>query len=156
MENIIIGSFDIGLQNFAVYVESVPYSILKELQVEYNLIPKPYRTFLSNKHTHDIITKLTSCGKIMYASVDALCPKNTKYSNEVRLCVMKHLEKLKDILSVCDVFIIEQQYTSKRRGRFETNFTAIKVAEVTATYLQSMHKGFVIDFPSRFKTLCFG
>lgn len=159
MKPIRIASFDIGINNFACYVEDIECEVLYRLREQYNEIPRKYRKALTNIHTKRIINQLLKSGKIVSVSVRNLSDGQSKLNITIKKNIISHLLTQKKLFKTCDVFVIEAQFVNMRRGRRNRgiNVDAMKVAEIVSAFMIiKFPTKEVYSFPSRHKTECFG
>jgi hypothetical protein len=175
-----IASFDIGVKNFAQYVETTDLQKLDELSKKYHsTIPaalrKRVKTILTPEIS-DILEEMFLIGERkemgVYDLTRDVSPGETDdggdqaYDMESRRNIFKHLESYRATWDTCDMFMIEQQYfnmtTFGPRGAKKTkggdaNVKAIKIAETVASwFLITYPTKKVIFFGSQYKTQSLG
>ena len=164
-----IGSFDIGIKNFAQYVEKCSARVLREMRHDYISLPKDKQRRVTGKMNSKIaslIKKTFMCGKTVHMSVtdlSSVCQPDPPYDEECRKNVVTHLVKHKKLWVACDVFVVEQQYFStfsfkgRRGGGGEANIKAIKVAETLMTWLTVHYPDKpIVSYGSHYKTQVLG
>ena len=144
-------SIDIGIQNFAYYIEDVDIPCLQRIASDFRLVPFKFRKLCCNDYTRPIIDALLLSGRCIDFCVTQLAPQGTSFCDTVRKNTISFL-KSKDIFETVDFVVIEAQYI--KRG--SANFDALKLAETVFTFfVVTFPAKEVFSFPSKYKTLCF-
>ena len=165
-----IASFDIGLRNFAQYVEEVDVATIQKLNTRYKSLPAKLQRRVKgqmNDAIREILDELFMCGKRIELGVYDLnvCDDaDPPYEMDARRSVIAHLESFRDVFNTCDIIVIEQQYFStftpgklKKTAGTEANVKAIKIAEsVMSWFLIRFPYKEVVFFGSQFKTQTLG
>jgi len=162
-----ICSFDIGIVNFAQYIESVKIKEILRLVGHYQSLPAKIRNERIPKSSalidiRDAVCLIGRRKSFGVYNLDPVGEKNPPYTNLTRKEVIAHLERHKSKFDKCDVFVIEQQYFStfsfgRRKNGTEANVKAIKVAECVHTWLEINYPFKIINtFPSMNKTQILG
>ena len=117
-----IASFDIGLTNFAQYIEEISDEKLSYIKEEFK-----------NKscNTDDILQKTILCGTRVQTGVYNFS-KGKNYCNDARINVLKHFKKYYNLYETCDIFIIEKQFWSRTKGN---NVIACRISEALYMWL---------------------
>lgn len=162
-----IASFDIGKKNFAWYIEEVDACILEELSYQYSCLDKFKKRRAKgamNSDIENIQEKLQKdARRINMGVVDLRSGNEDVWDIAGRRNLFDFLSSKHCVLSLCDTFVIEQQYfnTFSSRGRKSpgtgANVDAIKIAEnLTSWLLLTFPSRNVISFSSLFKTHMMG
>jgi hypothetical protein len=180
-----IASFDIGVKNFAQYVEETDLEKLEILSKKYHeKIPSALKKRVKTILTPDIsaileemfligerkemgvydLTRDVPSGMVGEESSNEGGDQN--YDMESRRNIFKHLEKYRVLWDICDMFMIEQQYFNmttfgpkgaKKTKGGDANVKAIKIAETVASWFLIMYPTKkVIFFGSQYKTQSLG
>lgn len=162
---ITIASFDIGVTNFAYYVERCPLRVLEESAMQYEMLSPwikksckrgvdPNLDSIINRVCEDaegIEMNVTNLKSSDHLTIDSTSPGGL--SIDTRKNLFKHLSNHRDLWERCNIVIFEQQffntYNFKGAGRFKrakhgtgANVKAIKIAEAALSW-------FLIHYPSK-------
>lgn len=175
-----IASFDIGVKNFAQYVEETDLEKLEELSKKYHAtIPSALRKRVKTILTPEIsaiLEEMFLIGERKEMGVYDLTrdtPQGEEgeggdqnYDIDSRRNIFKHLEAHRATWDKCDMFMIEQQYFNmttfgpkgaKKTKGGDANVKAIKIAETVASWFLIMYPTKrVIFFGSQYKTQSLG
>ena len=135
-----IASFDIGIHNFAYYVEEISEAALCTL-----------RSIPRNEVETDV-NQLFAVGTYVTSELLDLAPgkKFRGLTTPIRRVLNQALGKRNELWDTCDVFIIEQQYN----GRGGTNMAAIRLSENAIAYFIDHCPTKTVEFvPSKLKTI---
>lgn len=157
-DKIQIASFDIGIKNFAFYIEEFDQSLLETIKP----CAKNSRFHLKKGITEEyqnILKKVYLNGKtILHKNLDISVVENSSKKQyldpKVFLNLTKILDEHSDYFDKCSLFLIEQQMSFGRR----INTKAIKIGQHTFSYFTIRYMGFkpVIEFEAYHKTQVFG
>lgn len=170
-----VASFDIGIKNFAQYVEEISdesVEKLKQLSKKYHetvpsALKKRVKTILTPE-IHEILEELFLCGERIEMGVYDLSngDEDHDFDIDTRRTIFTHLLKFKEIWDKCDMFMIEQQYFNmttfgpsgaKKTKGGDANVRAIKIAEnVASWFLINYPEKKLIFFGSQYKTQTLG
>ena len=169
METLTLASFDIGLKNFAQYVERCNVEHILSLRKRYHSLPKKLQRRVKGQMNNDIKSILDGLpDKVEILEMNTYDlriseEKDAPYDIESRKAIFNHLEKFRHLWNQCDVFIIERQYfgTFTPKGRktkgTEANIKAIKIEEVVISWFMINYPiREVEEFGSQFKTHMLG
>lgn len=151
-----IGMIDIGYRNFAISVEHVPNSAIKELEKEYKKLPKKDRIVERRPHSDKVkmlIKKFNkSCKNVLLELTDL--NKGVKgLQNSTRVNLANYLESRKEILQTCSYIAVEQQFKTGQA----MNFDAVLFGESCYSWLVINLPDVDISYtPSRYKTCLLG
>lgn len=172
-----IASFDIGVKNFAQYVETTDLKKLEELSQKYHsTIPAALRKRVKTILTPEIsaiLEEMFLIGERKEMGVYDLTRDapgdddgDQAYDMDSRRNIFKHLESHRATWDTCDMFMIEQQYFNmttfgpkgaKKTKGGDANVKAIKIAETVASWFLIMYPTKkVIFFGSQYKTQSLG
>lgn len=145
-----IASFDIGLVNFAQYVEDFDSKILNQVAPPRYMLPEFAEFAESMCSGTRIITGVYDFGNFSKAD-------DHRLTIEHRNRLIAHLEKYYSVFVSTDFFVIEQQYFNPGFfGKTKVNVKAIKLAEVLTTWLMiTFPFKKIVQFPSKYKTTFF-
>lgn len=155
-----MASFDIGMKNFAFYIEEFNEEELEKVV----LCDKNKRVHIRAGITEEYqnsIKEVYLNGKTIYIKKFDLsggCDSKKYLDPKIFLNLTEILDSHKDYFDQCSAFIIEQQM-SFGSGRFaKINTRAIKIGQHVFSYFTILYKGFkpVIEFESYHKTQVFG
>jgi hypothetical protein len=171
---ITILSIDIGLKNFAQYVETVNESDLEKFRQSYLEIPVSKR-FASDDRVQDVVRNICLTGKCSHISVHDIMfetcndiTTSTMFTIDTRRAIIEHLESQRQLFENVDIVVIEQQffktYSFGKKGKpigvkggGEANVKAIKIAEdVVMWFLMRYPFKEIVMFPSTDKTAMLG
>ncbi len=167
-----IASFDVGKKNFAQYIEDVNTATLEELRNDYNSLPRSKQRRVKGPMNNEITVLLDAvylCGTRVdmgvfdLRSAECVDAKSRGVDMKTRLNIVQHLEAYKYLYDTCDVFIVEQQFTStftpkgRRNPTMQSNIDAIKIGEIVMTWLMTHYRDKTIEhYGSQFKTQTLG
>jgi hypothetical protein len=166
-----LSSFDIGLCNFAQYVEQIDVDKILNLEKRYKRLPKNKQRRVGGKmcpEIEQILKEVSLAGKRIQTGVyDFTGEGVTELNLAVRKNFLKHLYDYIYLWDNTDIFIIEQQFFNtpsfgKKRGptrgkSSSGNVDAIKMAEALYMWLLDRYPNKVICyFSSQFKTQILG
>ena len=159
-DNIWIASFDIGIKNFAFYIEEFDQKKLESITP----CTKNNRFHIKKGITEeyeDILKQVYNNGKtILHKNLDISVAEIKKQylDPKVFLNLTKILDEHSEFFDKCSLFLIEQQM-SFGRGKFaKINTKAIKIGQHTFSYFTIRYMGLkpVIEFEAYHKTQVFG
>lgn len=165
-------SIDIGLKNFAQYIETISSDDMTAFKNIYTSIPVSKRT-KDNSDIKDIICEMALKGKREHISVHNILKDDEEAQDKyfdisIRKKIIEHLDSQREVFHDVDTVVIEQQYFKtfsygKRgkpvnvKGGGEANIRAIKISEIVISwFLIHFPLKEVIVFPSSDKTETFG
>lgn len=171
-DTIRIASFDMGKKNFAWYIEDTYKEDLEELKERYESLPKVLQRRVKGnmnpeiKEMLDIVCytgDIVDMGVFDLRSKECIEAKSKGVDMDTRKNIISHLEEYKEIFSTCDIFLVEQQFSSTftPRGRknpsTQSNIDAIKIGELVMGWLIANFKDKeIIHYGSQFKTAILG
>ena len=159
-DTIWIASFDIGKKNFALYIEEVDMSLLKNSKIKYESIKTKPLHNLNNSLTDaikPIYEEIFVNGKtILHLNTDISSGSTSLGTSKVDTCIfynmLEHLNKYKLYFDHCSYFVIEEQ--------MKCNPMAMKLAQHCFSYFCfSYDKNGgkkIVEFPSYHKTSILG
>jgi hypothetical protein len=167
-----IASFDIGIKNFAQYVEEFSLEDLKILNKKYHdtvpaALKKRVKTILTPE-IEVVLEEMFLKGNRLEMGVYDLTEGDDDDSFDIssRRAIFKHLDTFRELWSKCDMFMIEQQYFNmttfgpagaKKTKGGDANIRAIKIAEnVASWFLINFPDKDVVFFGSQYKTQSLG
>ena len=124
-----ITSIDIGWENFAIAIESIKNTAIKEFTRKYDKLDKTDKIIERRAHTpilKEMLNELYKSSKNIYINlVDMNNGQKGGLQNSTRRNLAKYLESIKHLLKQSDYIIIEQQFKTGQ----EMNFDAVLFGE---------------------------
>jgi len=163
-DEIYLASFDIGKVNFAYCIEKIKISDITSIRN----IPQSKRYNYNNstkESFENVLTQIYLQGEIIEVNViDMTIGTDTTKSLDPAVLrnITNHMDSKRDIFEKCCGFIIEQQFTGRKKGKFgmfqmQQNTMAMRVMQHLETYVSIVYPRAVItEFSSRFKTQVLG
>ncbi len=140
-----IASFDIGIRNFAQYVEECNLDILNELSEDFSKLPKSKQRKTSGPFNEEIKTildktcengTLVEMGNYSFLEEGEKQTKRKSLQLVTRKHLFSHLTEFKHIWDTCQFIVIEQQFWTPKGS----NMAALKLGEATLSW-------FLIHYP---------
>lgn len=162
-----LASFDIGVRNFAQYVEEFDPNEIYTLEKRYKSLPKQQQRRVKgtmNSAIEELLVATAMCGTRVTTGVyDFTHEKGQGLDVLSRKQLLAHLTRFEKVWDTCDIFVIEQQFFNttgfggKKKAGSGANVDAIKIAEATFMWLLDRYPfKTIIYFGSQFKTQIFG
>jgi hypothetical protein len=160
-------------KNYAYYIERLCVDDIKRLKGEHNSIPYKERRRVKGPVTDvyaKFIDSVCNSGTMIDTDVANLKDERSEadggndgnvLTNQTRLNIMAYLDSKYKLLSLCDIFVIEQQYLSVfgkgKKARVNANVQCMKIGELTLTWLlQRFPKAEYCVFNATYKTQLLG
>lgn len=156
MDSIWIASFDIGIKNFAFYIEEIDSksiseikNISKQLRYKEDGTPTPHMKKILNKVCFNGKTILHKNSDISQNCVKGKCLDPEAYYNMIDL-----LDSYSEYWDKCSMFVIEQQMNFGK----QRNTMAVKLGQHCYSYFAFRYGRFkkIFEFPSYHKTCVLG
>lgn len=155
-------AIDIGYKNFALSIDDIDRGILEELREEYAQLEPRYQKRVkspTNPYIDDILKKLYLASKQVYMEVCDFegSAKEKSLSIQTRKNLITYLDEHRSLWEECDDILVEQQYVKAGGSRFQANFRAVRLGEITlGWFLANYPDKRIVFFGSENKTQILG